>query len=217
MSKTLTKTEEQRLLLDAVPWRSYEYLLRAFDERRIRITYDRGRLEIMTVSVKHERIKHLLGLLIVTLAIELGQNIAGGGSMTFKRRKKRRGLEPDECFWIQNEPLVRGKDLFDWEHDPAPDLALEIEVSRSVLKRLSVYAGLEIPEVWRWTGKEMVTLILDARGKYQECEASRAFPFFRPATLTNFLGLASTQGESAMISASRAWVQEQVANNWPIS
>jgi Uma2 family endonuclease len=215
MTKILTRTDEQRFILDAVSWKSYEYLLRAFDERRVRITYDRGRVEIMTVSFMHERIKHLLGLLIVSLAIELGQNIAGGGSMTFKRRKKRRGLEPDECFWIQNEHLLRGKDMFDWEHDPPPDLALEVEITRSALKRLRIYAALGIPEVWRWTGKDMVTLVLDVKGKYQECTTSRAFPFFRPATLTHFLSLASTQGESGMISAFRAWVQQQVANDWP--
>src|SRR5713101_9317303 len=189
MSRALKKSQEERFILDAVSWRSYEHLLRAFDGRRIRITYDRGRLEIMTLSFRHERLKHFLGLLIITLALEVGQAIAGGGSMTFKQRRKKRGLEPDECFWIQNEQLVRGKEEFDWESDPPPDLAWEIEVSRSLLKRLTIYAALGIPEIWRWRSKTLEALILDPSGKYQKSETSRAFPFFRPGILRTFLAL----------------------------
>src|SRR5262245_6150653 len=98
----------QQLRLDGVSWRAYEGLLRAFeDERRFRITYDRGKLEIMTLSAGHERPKHLLGLLVVMLAYELDINIAGYGSLTIKRRREERGLESDECYWIQNEAKVR--------------------------------------------------------------------------------------------------------------
>ena len=101
------------LVLGSVPWKTYLGVLRTFDDRHLRITYDRGALEIMTLSSEHERFKRLLLLLIATLVEELGWNMAGFGSMTFKRRKLKRGLEPDECYWIQSEPLVRGKDKID--------------------------------------------------------------------------------------------------------
>src|SRR3989442_13282230 len=99
-----------QLILDGVAWQNYLRLLRAFDDRHLRITYDRGALEIMTLSPEHERFKHLLGLLVFALAEELGQTVAGLGSMTFKRRPNKRGLEPDECYSVQTEPLIHGKD-----------------------------------------------------------------------------------------------------------
>src|SRR5436189_294631 len=99
-----------QLLLDGVAWRNYLRLLRALDDRHLRITYDRGALEIMTLSPEHERFKHLLAYFILVLVEELGWYMASYGSMTFKRRRRKRGLEPDECYWIQSEPLVRGKD-----------------------------------------------------------------------------------------------------------
>src|ERR1700730_13574267 len=103
----------QNLLLDEVTWKEYLRLLNIWARRRLRLTYDRGVLEIMTISSEHERYKHLLGRLIEALTEELSLPIAGFGSFTCKRKKKKRGLEPDECYWIASEPLVRGKDAID--------------------------------------------------------------------------------------------------------
>jgi Uma2 family endonuclease len=46
---------ENRIVLDGVSWDQYEQILDAMGERRIRLTYDRGTLEIMTVSSPPER------------------------------------------------------------------------------------------------------------------------------------------------------------------
>jgi Uma2 family endonuclease len=110
MTKTLQQTAAppQALLLYHVSWREYVRLGRILGDRPLRMTYDRGTLEIMTLSPEHERWKHLLGRLVETMSEELQLPIAGFGSMTCKRRKKRRGVEPDECYWIANEPLVQG-------------------------------------------------------------------------------------------------------------
>src|SRR5437867_4674841 len=107
---TVPSSQVQRFILDGISWEKYRKVLRLLDDRHLRITYDRGRLELMTLSPQHERLKHVLAFLIVALVEELGWEWASYGSMTFKRRKRRRGLEPDDCFWIQSEPLVRGKD-----------------------------------------------------------------------------------------------------------
>src|SRR5438094_6068445 len=110
---TIRAPRGEHFVLDGVSWKSYEQISRAFDDRNVRINYDRGRLEISTLSAQHERLKKLLALLLVILIQELGWEWAGYGSMTFKRPKHERGLEPDECYWIQNEPHVRGKDKID--------------------------------------------------------------------------------------------------------
>lgn len=70
-----------------------------------------------------------------------------------KRRKK--GLEADECYWIQNESQMRGKKEFDLDVDPPPDLALEIDITHSSLDRMAIYAGLKILEVWRLEGNTL--------------------------------------------------------------
>ena len=205
---------EDRLVLSGVTWRTYLRLLRALDDRHLRITYDRGALEIMTLSPKHEHNKHLLSYLIGALVEELGWNMAGYGSMTFKRRKKQRGLEPDECYWIQNEPLVRHKEKFDWKIDPPPDLVLEIEVTRSALDRIGIYETLGVPEVWRQRGTSIQIMALGGNGKYVEAPASRAFPFLPLAELERFLGLHATLGETELVRQFRAWVRERIAAEW---
>src|SRR5437016_1917784 len=138
---------EQRLILYGVPWKMYTRLLRGFDERpAVRLTYDRGTLEIMTLSHLRENRGEFLGSLAEILTEELGLAIKRGGSTTFRRRKRQRGLEPDKCYWIANESLVRDKDKIDLRRDPAPDLSIEIDISRSSLNRMAIYAALNIPE-----------------------------------------------------------------------
>src|SRR5687768_5484848 len=100
---TTTTLSGNRLILHGVEWDEYLRILRAFDERRLRLTYDRGALEIMTLSFEHENEGYVICRFIDVLTEELMLPVQGGKSTTFKRRKNRRGLEPDGCWWIKNE------------------------------------------------------------------------------------------------------------------
>src|SRR5262249_39847635 len=162
--------------------------LRLFDERRhLRITYDRGALEIMTLSPRHERIKHLLGLLVLALAEGLAIPVAGFGSMTFPRRRYRRGLEPGGCFWVAHGSDVRGKDHIDLRVDPPPDLVIEVDITRSSLNRMAIYALLRVPEVWRYDGQDVTFQVRQPDGSYAASPTSIAFPKVTPADLAGFL------------------------------
>jgi Uma2 family endonuclease len=217
MSTEVRPKRGRRLVLYGEPWQSYVKMLRLFEGRRhLRITFDRGTLEIMTLSSRHERYKHLLGALIVLLAYELKIPICGLGSLTFKRKRKQRGLEPDECYWMQNEGRVRALESFDWAKDPPPDLAVEIEISRSALNRMKIYAALGIPEVWRYDGTRVLVSVLGPNGKYLDQERSNAFPFLRPGDLLPFIAQANTHGETAMADAFRTWVRQQAAAGWAV-
>jgi Uma2 family endonuclease len=201
----------QRLVLSGIDWRTYGRLLRAFDERPgVRLTYDRGVLEIMTLSPEHERFKHLLRRLIEALAEEMGLTIAGFGSMTFRRRRRRRGLEADECFWIANEPRVRGKDRIDLRVDPPPDLVVEVDVSRSSLDRLAIYASLGVPEVWRFAEQALTFHVLGTNGRYSSATHSPSFPLVTPADVTGFLALRGQLDEIALVRHVRAWVRQRL-------
>ena len=61
----------EHAVLHGIRWQTYESLLEDLQERRLRLTYDDGTLEIMSSSQPHERVKHLLGLMICALTEEL--------------------------------------------------------------------------------------------------------------------------------------------------
>ena len=127
---TVQVPPEQHFVITDVSWAAYGRLLRAFGNRPgMRLTYDRGTLELMTLSHEHESASYLLARFVDALTEELGLPVKGGKSTTFRRRQKRRGLEPDSCWWIANEPLVRGKTRIDLRRDPPPDLGLEVDVN----------------------------------------------------------------------------------------
>lgn len=205
-----------RLVLYNVPWTTYGRLLRMFSESQIRMTYDRGTLEIMTLTYGHESYSYLLGRFVDTLTEELGWPIAGGGSTTFKRRRKKRGLEPDNCYWIANEPFVRGKTKLSLGKDPPPDLALEVDVSRSSLDRMSIYAALKVPEVWRFDGKGLSFHVLGPDGNYSKAGYSLSFPKVTAGDLLSFLSMRGQMDDNALIRQFRVWVRQRhglVSNN----
>lgn len=199
-----------RLLLSGVDWPTYRRLLRLFDERRhLRITYDRGALEIMTLSPRHERIKHLLGLLVLAIAEGLAIPIAGFGSMTFRRRRSRRGLEPDECFWVQHEPDVRGKDEINLKTDPAPDLVIEVDITRSSINRMAIYAVMGVSEIWRFDGQSLTFQSRQPDGSYAPLAQSIAFSGVTPADVPRFLDLRGKEDETAIVKQAREWAAQR--------
>src|SRR5437868_4288739 len=121
---TATLPTEERIVLQKVSWQEYEEYLQQYEERRIRLTYDRGTLEIMILSLGHEGFSYLLGRFVDVLTEELDIPMKAGRSTTFKREELERGLEADNCYWIQHERAMRGKRRFDGRRDPPPDLAL---------------------------------------------------------------------------------------------
>ena len=207
---TVQAPRGQQLLLQDVDWRTYSRLLRIFAERPgVRLTYDRGALEMMSPLHEHESDGRFLGRLAVTLTEELGLPVKAGGSTTFRRKRSRRGLEPDDCYWIASEPQVRGKRSIDLRTDPPPDLAIEVDVASSSLDRLSIYASLGVPEVWRLDDQGLTFHILGADKRYAEGAHSRAFPIVTPADLAGFLALRGQMDENAVVQKFRAWVRQQ--------
>ena len=105
------KSDETHVVLDCVSWKTYVSMRRDFDRagHRTRIIYDRGRMLIVSPLAKHEKWKFLIGLFTATIAEEQNVPISHFGQTTWRRKQKKGGLEPDECFYVQHEPLVRGR------------------------------------------------------------------------------------------------------------
>lgn len=203
------QAETEPILFENVSWETYESLLRDLEDahQNLRITYDEGRMVVMSPPPKQERWKSLLGRFVEAIADEKNVPISTFGSTTWKRRDKRRGLEADECFYVQHEPQVRGKLDFNLKRDPPPDLAIEIDLCRHPLDRPSVYAALGVPEVWRFDGEKIEVLLLEPDGKYRSSETSAAFPFLRPAELKQFLDLFGTTDQNSLLRTVRAWAR----------
>ncbi|HEX8199546.1 MAG TPA: Uma2 family endonuclease [Isosphaeraceae bacterium] len=202
---------DRRFVLYDVSWRFYEAFLAEMAERRIFLTYDRGTLEIMSPSEKLGRSSCLIGRMVELLTEELEIPVDGLGMTTFRREDRERGLEPDECYYIRNEPLVRGKDEIDLTVDPPPDLAIEVDVSRNSLKKLDVYAALGFPEVWRFDGTTIHVHVLQGDGRYAVGGTSASFPFLPMAQLGRFLQMAPTMDKTSWARAFREWVRAEVA------
>ena len=157
---------EQRFLLHSVSWSGYETLLREIGDRHLRITYDNGDLELMMLSFGHENAGEWIGRLIFFLALEWSMPVCSGGSTTLKQAIRKKGLEPNRCFWIEHKKDMRGKKEWDASQDPPPDLAVEVDITSSSLDRMAIYAALGVREVWRFDGQDFEVLAIGAAGKY---------------------------------------------------
>ena len=211
-----TQRRSGHWVLNGVDWSTYSDFLRAFRRRPgTRLTYDQGKLEIMTLSFGHEQSSRMLGRFVVVLTEELGMPLCSGGSTTLRKRKKRKGLEPDDCFWIHHESQVRGKQRINLRIDPPPDLAIEVDVSRTSVPRIPVYADMNVPELWRLQDWQVHILLRQINGEYLDSPASALFPFVKPADLQRFVDLRGQKDENAIVAAFRQWVRQQIAKKSP--
>jgi Uma2 family endonuclease len=198
-------------VLYEIDWTTYTRLLRTFEKsgRRVRLTYDRGTLEIMSPLWEHERPSYLFGSFIDVLTDELNLPRLSGGSVTLRRKKKHRGLEPDKCYWIASSPRLQGKRKLDLRTDPPPDLAIEVDVTSSSMNRMGIYAALGLPEVWRLTKEGLTFHILEA-GKYQVRPNSLSFPTLAAAELSGFLAQVGQADDTTLVRQFREWVRQNV-------
>lgn len=166
------------VVLEDVSWDAYDSLLRALgdDHPSLRLTYLEGRLEIMTKSRRHERIKKLIARLLEAWALERDIRFDGYGEATFKNKAVARGLEPDECYVLREV-----SDLPD-----VPDIAIEVVEAHGVVDKMAVYAGLGVREVWVWEAKQLNIHVL-RDGRYIASPTSTLLPALDVAELAEYV------------------------------
>ena len=203
-----------RFLLENIRWRTYLMLLEDLENRHIRLTYDHGRLEIMAPAYRHESFAFLLSQLIVVLAEELQVSCIGAGSTTFKREDMARGLEPDNSFYFKNYPLIVGKTELDLTVDPPPDLAIEVDITRSVLNRMSIYATLGVAEIWRCREGGLEIYLLQESGEYHRSQESATFPGVSIEEMVAFIHQHHAVDLLTFLRSVRAWVRKKILPIW---
>ncbi|MBD2210423.1 Uma2 family endonuclease [Nostoc linckia FACHB-104] len=198
-----------QLLIKNISWSAYKNILAELGENRnSRISYSQGMLEIMAPLPEHEVAKVIIGDLVKALLEELDIEFWSLGSTTFDQEKMDAGVEPDDCFYIQNEAAVRGKNRIDLTVDPPPDLAIEIDITSRTW--FNNYEVLGVPELWRWIGNRLEINVM-INGKYVTSTASAVFPNLPIAQIiSEYLMRSKTEGRNATMKAFRAWVREQI-------
>jgi len=150
-----------------------------------------------------------MGRMVEVTTEETETEIRSLGSTTWSREDLGKGLEPDQCYYIQNEQAVRGKAEIDLTVDPPPDLAIEVDNTSSSLNRMAIYAALGVPEVWRFDGATLTIYSL-ANGDYRPQDTSMVLPLLRHDDLLRFLQTSQTMGETSWIKTFRQWVQARL-------
>ncbi len=197
------------LILTDVPWEEYEQLLADLgDKYSARITYDNGRLEAMSPSSKHENFTRMIERLAHVIAEEADATLESLGSTTYKQEWLARGVEPDGCFYVQNAARIIGRDRIDLSIDPPPDIVVEIDISHESTNKLAIYAGMGVPELWRYADPRMHIHQLTEQG-YVEVSASLAFPVLTTDALSQFLEQSKTEGQTATLRSFSEWLQAQ--------
>lgn len=199
----------QSTVLHDVEWQQFESILQDLgDKRSSRIAYLNGVLEIVMPLPEHEKIKVLISYFVQVLMDELGIDFEGFGSTTFKRVDKLAGLEPDDCFYIQNNVAMRGIRKLDMTIDPPPDLAIEVDVTSKT--KFDVYRILGVPELWLYDQTLKIYILRD--GEYVESQLS---PIFGDIPIRDvipqFLEISLSQGRSTAMKAFRLWMQENLS------
>jgi Uma2 family endonuclease len=208
--ESVTKPKAEHLiLLNPVSWNTFNQLLEELGEKRgQRFAYDCGILEIMSPLGVHENNNRLIESLVLFIADELGLNLKKFGSLTLKIDRTKQGVEPDSCYYIANEPQVRGKQHIDLTVDPPPDLVLEIDITSGSLNKFPIYSNLGIPEIWRYDGDRLAVFVLQPEsGQYEPVDRSPTFPFLPLEQVPLVIERSLAVGETAALKEFRQWLR----------
>lgn len=205
----ITPIGENRIVLQNVNWHEYQQMRLLFEERtHARLTYDQGMLEISMPLEDHEFATRLIEFFIRILVFELGMKMKTMGSTTLIREDLNRGAEPDNGYYIQNQPRVAGRKV-NLEVDPPPDLIVEVDITNTDIDKNRFYASMGVPEFWRFDGEQWRIYQLQGQN-YVELDRSPTFPIVEKPDLYRFLEECQ-QDEIEAERNFRAWIRQKLA------
>jgi Uma2 family endonuclease len=192
-----------RLVIHDLSWDEYEGVVGKLKPRSLRrLSYDRGRLEVVMISEEHERYAWLIDKFIVEFCIAHDFMLEGYGQATWKSKALSKGAQADHCYYVVNAPRVIGKKQIRLGTDPPPDIVLEVDLTSDSMRKLWIYAGLGVPEVWRFDGERFYFYQL-GDGEYTEIPATRCLPGLTGSVLVEGLANCSVVGDMEALKAFR--------------
>jgi Uma2 family endonuclease len=190
-----------------VTWDEYEELLEQVGEARgLRIRYNDGTLMVMSLSSEHEKFVLFINSLVAHIRLRFRMNIRFFGGVTMRKKKKSKGSEPDDCFYVQTAAALGTRIKLDFMVDQPPDVVVEVDIHHDSTGSDPIYAALGVPEIWRYDGWKAAIYHLQ-ESDYVEVESSDALPMISSAILTEYLTRMREDGEFEAIIAFDEWLQ----------
>jgi Uma2 family endonuclease len=198
------------LVMQGLSWDDYERVLEDLQERHLRISYDCGRLEVMSPLPQHEIFARLIDRMVYLYCDEFDPKVESYGNATWKRRSLEKGVEPDACYYIVNAARVIGKRELDLEFDPPPDIVVEIDITNSSLGKFPIYAALGVPEIWRYDRK-MIHFYELVGESFTETTQSRFLPELNGRLIAETLEASHAVGQTEALKIFR----KQISGSHP--
>ncbi len=193
--------EGATLVVQQFSWDDYKRLVEDLRDRpHLRVSYDQGKLEIMSPLPEHEEYARFIDDLVRLFARAHNIKVQKYGAATWKKQRLNRGVEPDCCYYVANALRVIGKRTFDLEIDPPPDIVVEIDITNESLSKFPIYAALSVPEIW-WYDSKKIQFYELVRNKYCKVSESRSFPGLSPAMIEAALEQSRTDGQDAALDS----------------
>ncbi len=206
---------DTRVVIAGVPWEFYASLVGAVRKgASCRIAFDGKDIELMTVGPFHDLLKTYIDAFVSIVAEELTIDCQSVGSTTWKRKKIKRGVESDLCYYFDPAKINacsrsaarRSNSVKDY---PNPDLAVEIDLSPSKIDRPGIYAALKVPEFWRVRRGSVSIERLVTPGTYIAAEKSQFLPI-RPEEVARWIWDEDEPGRPSWKRRLRDWVRDEL-------
>ncbi len=204
---------DKRVVIVDVTWDDYESLVEQIGEsRNCRVAFDGNDIEMMTSGPFHQRLKSLLDWFIMTVAGELKIERQPMGSTTWKRKKLKRAIESDLCYYFDPAKLAAAAAAAqsdDVDLYPNPDVAAEVDISAPRIDRPGIYAALQVPEFWRIRNKAVSIEQLGPDGTYSPALRSRFLPV-RAEDVTRWVFTEDSSSLVAWEQRLRQWIRDEL-------
>jgi Uma2 family endonuclease len=197
------------LVVNDFAWDDYELLIQDLDGRRSpRLSYDGGRLEVVSISPRHDAYDRMIDAFVLAFCEAHELALQTYGQATWKLKSVGKGAEGDCCYYVQNARKVVGKDEIPLESNPPPDIVVEIDLTTDSTRKLRIYAGLGVPEVWIVDSKSFHFYEL-VDGRYVEIPGSKCLPGLTAAPMLDAFEIAKTHFHTEALKAFRRSIRKR--------
>ncbi len=202
--------EATEVRFENATWNDYEKLLDEVGEASgLRLSFNKGDLRVMTLSVLHENYSALVQTLVMHLSFHNKIKVLCYKSATIKVSKVLKGAEPNGCFYVQSADTLPDKLRIDFNNDPMPDIVLEIDIHHDSKAKFDIYSAFGINEIWRYDGKVFELYARQKNGEYKQSKKSKALPILTAKILTALLNQSETKDQYEILLGFDEWLKLQ--------